>query len=509
MLNAGIVLAIMILPITAALCREVFAQTPRLHEEAALALGATRWEMIRLAVFPYARSGMVSAIMLGLGRALGETMAVAMVLSAAPVVTLNLISSSNPATIASNIATNYKEATPDKQAVLIATGLVLFAFTFAVNFLARWIAGRGERKQAKMTSTIQAPKSDQMTRSSLPRQAPAIMVAVSLASGVLIWLLSDSIGLGGLTSAAVMAFGTFAWATAVEGRRSGVDKLITTLVWLAFLGALIPLLWLLFTVLKNGLPVINAQFLTYSMRNVLGDAQGGLYHALIGTVLITLGAALISVPVGIFAAIYLVEYGAKSRLARWVTFLVDVMTGIPSIVAGLFALSLFVLIFGPAVRFGLGGSVALSLLMIPDGRTLDRGDAATGAQRPARGVVRPGRAQVAHHHQGGAAHRARGHRHRCRAGHLASHRGDRSAAGGRGLHRLGQHQHVRRPDDDAAGVHLHPIHRVDAEGSVVRLGWRARPDRHRDAAQLDRSDHRQGSSLRRRPEPDPDAIRRN
>ena len=149
MLNAGIVLAIMILPITAALCREVFAQTPRLHEEAALALGATRWEMIRLAVFPYARSGMVSAIMLGLGRALGETMAVAMVLSAAPVVTLNLISSSNPATSASNIATNYKEATPDKQAVLIATGLVLFAFTFAVNFLARWIAGRGERKQAK------------------------------------------------------------------------------------------------------------------------------------------------------------------------------------------------------------------------------------------------------------------------------------------------------------------------------------------------------------------------
>ena len=82
MLTAGIVLAIMVLPITTAICREVFAQTPRLHEEAALALGATRWEMIRMAVFPYARSGMVSAVMLGLGRALGETMAVAMVLSA-------------------------------------------------------------------------------------------------------------------------------------------------------------------------------------------------------------------------------------------------------------------------------------------------------------------------------------------------------------------------------------------------------------------------------------------
>lgn len=149
MLTAAVVLAIMILPITTAICREIFAQTPRLHEEAALALGATRWEMIRLAVFPYARSGMVSGVMLGLGRALGETMAVAMVLSAKPIVTLNIISSENPATIASNIASNYKEATPDMQAVLIATGLVLFAFTFGVNFLARGIAGRAERKMAK------------------------------------------------------------------------------------------------------------------------------------------------------------------------------------------------------------------------------------------------------------------------------------------------------------------------------------------------------------------------
>lgn len=146
MLTAGVVLAIMIMPIITAISREVFSQTPRLHQEAALALGATRWEMIRMAVFPYARSGMVSAVMLGLGRALGETMAVAMVLSASPVVTLNIISSENPATIASNIASNYKEASPDMQSVLIATGLVLFAFTFAVNFLARWITGRGERR---------------------------------------------------------------------------------------------------------------------------------------------------------------------------------------------------------------------------------------------------------------------------------------------------------------------------------------------------------------------------
>jgi phosphate transport system permease protein len=146
LLTAGTVLAIMILPIITAICREIFAQTPRLHEEAALALGATKWEMIRYSVFPYARSGMVSAVMLGLGRALGETMAVAMVLSASPVYTLNMISNTNPATIASNIASSFQEATPAKLSVLIATGLVLFAFTFAVNFAARWIVARNDRK---------------------------------------------------------------------------------------------------------------------------------------------------------------------------------------------------------------------------------------------------------------------------------------------------------------------------------------------------------------------------
>jgi phosphate transport system permease protein len=145
-LTAGMVLAIMILPIITAICREIFAQAPRLHEEAALALGATKWEMIRYAVFPYARSGMVSAVMLGLGRALGETMAVAMVLSATPIYTLNMISNTNPATIASNIASSFAEATPDKLAVLIATGLVLFVFTFAVNFAARAVVARAERR---------------------------------------------------------------------------------------------------------------------------------------------------------------------------------------------------------------------------------------------------------------------------------------------------------------------------------------------------------------------------
>jgi phosphate transport system permease protein len=141
-LTVGIVLAVMILPIMTAICREVFLQTPRLHQEAALALGATRWEMARLAVFPYARSGIISGAMLGLGRALGETMAVAMVLSASGVVTLNLISSTNPSTIAANIALTFKEASGLTVNALVASGLVLFVITFVVNFAARMIVDR-------------------------------------------------------------------------------------------------------------------------------------------------------------------------------------------------------------------------------------------------------------------------------------------------------------------------------------------------------------------------------
>ncbi|MEN2743798.1 phosphate ABC transporter permease subunit PstC [Sinomonas halotolerans] len=139
-LTAGIVLSVMVLPIITSLSREIFLQTPKLHEEAALALGATRWEMIRMAVFPFARPGVISAVMLGLGRALGETMAVALVLSSGAL-TVSLLQSGNQ-TIAAEIALNFPEASGLKVSILIAAGLVLFLITLAVNMVARWIISR-------------------------------------------------------------------------------------------------------------------------------------------------------------------------------------------------------------------------------------------------------------------------------------------------------------------------------------------------------------------------------
>lgn len=142
MLVAGVVLAVMILPIITAVTREVFLQTPRGHKESALALGATRWEMIRMAVLPFGRSAMISGSMLGLGRALGETMAVTIILSVSGGITLNLISSGNPATIAARIALDFPESSGLAVNALIAAGLVLFAMTLVVNMIARAIINR-------------------------------------------------------------------------------------------------------------------------------------------------------------------------------------------------------------------------------------------------------------------------------------------------------------------------------------------------------------------------------
>jgi phosphate transport system permease protein len=149
------VLAIMILPVVTAISREIFAQTPITHREGALALGATRWEMIRMAVLPYGRSGVVSASMLGLGRALGETVAVLIILSVP-----NGNDPWNPSifaggeTFASKIANNAAEFdSPEKTGAYIAAGLVLFVVTFLVNSAARLIVARsgpGSRRPRKI-----------------------------------------------------------------------------------------------------------------------------------------------------------------------------------------------------------------------------------------------------------------------------------------------------------------------------------------------------------------------
>ena len=204
-----------------------------------------------------------------------------------------------------------------------------------------------------------------LTGATLPRLAPALAIVIAGGIGALVAL----IGGFGWVAAIFMAWlvlvvGLPLWSRAVEGGRKARDRVATLLVWSAFGLAMIPLVSLVWTVVSKGIGILSGQFLTYSMRGVLGEG-GGIYHAIMGTLVITAFATLISVPIGVLTAVYLVEYGKTSKLARVITFLVDVMTGIPSIVAGLFAYALFALFFGPGVRMGFGGAVALSVLMVP------------------------------------------------------------------------------------------------------------------------------------------------
>ena len=216
-----------------------------------------------------------------------------------------------------------------------------------------------------MPPTPTMPQTMPLTRPRLPGWAPALAAVISWGLAALVgillgWGLVGVAVLGWLLMIVVLP----SWSSAVEGSRKGVDRLVTTAVWTTFAVAMLPLVAVLWTVVSRGAPALSVQFLTFSQAGVLGEG-GGIYHAIMGTLIVTLIATVISVPVGVLAAVYLIEYGKGSRLARVLTFLIDVMTGIPSIVAGLFALALFTLIFGPGVRMAVGGSVALAVLMMP------------------------------------------------------------------------------------------------------------------------------------------------
>ncbi len=217
-----------------------------------------------------------------------------------------------------------------------------------------------------MTTTLTPPPVDvqkELYAAQLPTWAPKAVLALALVVGGGIYVAGPN-PFFGVLAAWVISLGLPVWSVVVEGRRKATDRLVTVLVTSAFALTMFPLLSILFTVVSKGTRVLSTEFFTYSMRNVVGEG-GGIYQALVGTLLITGAAAVISIPIGLFAAIYLVEYADGNRLSRSIRFLVDVMTGIPSIVAGLFAYALFVLIFGEGVRMGIGGSVALSVLMIP------------------------------------------------------------------------------------------------------------------------------------------------
>ena len=205
-----------------------------------------------------------------------------------------------------------------------------------------------------------------LTGKRLPRWAPAASLGAGLAIGVVVLLTGVSIvGLAWWVVALLAYLVIYAgWTLSVEGRRHATDRIATAVVYLTAAAAIIPLAWILITVVAKGVSVINLEFLTSTMRNVNPRAEGGgISHAIIGTLTQVGIATLISVPIGILTAVYLSEYG-RGRLARSINFFVDVMTGIPSIIAGMFIFTFWILTLG-FPQSGFAAGLALSILMIP------------------------------------------------------------------------------------------------------------------------------------------------
>ena len=222
-----------------------------------------------------------------------------------------------------------------------------------------------------MTATVvQTGITNSLTQGQLHPRTPWVILGLSLAAaGGIVALISSAVS-SEFSLVGAIALGALFYLVSivvisrlVEGSRKATDRFVTALVTGAFIIARAPLVSLLFTVVVNGSARFDVEFFTSSMRNIVGEG-GGAAHAIVGTLLMTGTAAIISIPIGLFTAIYLVEYG-RGPLARAITFFVDVMTGIPSIVAGLFAFALFAIFFGPGVRMGFAGAIALSVLMIP------------------------------------------------------------------------------------------------------------------------------------------------
>lgn len=206
-----------------------------------------------------------------------------------------------------------------------------------------------------------------LTVRTLPRFAALYTAAAAVVVAI---VLNVTTAVQGTADTAVLAavlfvVGQTGWSFAVEGRRHAVDRLATTLIYATFVAALAALVAILTVTVIKGLAALDPSFISSTMRNVSAKREGGgILHALVGTLEQVVIAAFIAVPVGIMTAVYLVEYAKSGPLSKAISFFIDVMTGIPSIIAGLFIYTFWVLALG-FERSGFAASLALTILMIP------------------------------------------------------------------------------------------------------------------------------------------------
>jgi phosphate transport system permease protein len=321
LVSAGLVLSVMIVPYIAAIAYDVCQAVPRSQREGSLALGATRWQTIWNVVLPYARPGIVAGAFLALGRALGETMAVTMLIGNRAEISFSPFAQGD--SIASKLANQYMEAdTPLFTSVLVELGLLLLLVTVTINSLARWLLRRVGNNQPLLPFQLFPSRPAAVTKPWLPAQV--------------------------------------------------VDRGMTVVLGACVVFTMSMLVFILGYLLFNGVTALNWSFLTELPVGPTVESGGGLANAIVGSVRVVGFATLFAVPIGLLAAVYLAEY-RTGPLAATVRFVSEQLGGVPSIVIGIFAAALFAYLTqriaqatGHRVRFyGWSGVFALAVMMVP------------------------------------------------------------------------------------------------------------------------------------------------
>jgi phosphate transport system permease protein len=321
--SAGLILAIMIVPYIAAISYDILRAVPRSQREAAFALGATRWQAIWSVILPYARPGIIGGCFLALGRALGETMAVTMLIGNSPKIEWSLFATGD--SIASVIANQLGNQSSELQrSALVELGLVLFLVTVVVNVLARILIWRVGRQEKITTFWRRAP-----------RPGAASAGAASAATGR----------------------GRQPFTRTASRYAHIINHIMTGVLGLCMVIIVIPLFMILTYITYRGASSLSLSFFTH----LPVDATPGLGNAVLGSAILVGMATVFAVPIGIIAAIYLAEY-RSSRLVPAVRFVGELLGGVPSIILGIFGYALLVIPYGFSAW---AGAFALGVMMIP------------------------------------------------------------------------------------------------------------------------------------------------
>lgn len=350
-LAASVILGIMALPTIVSIAEDALFAVPKDYKEASLGLGATYWHTISRVLLPAAASGISAAVVLGMGRAIGETMAVMMVAGNAAIIPepiWNIFSPVRTLTATLGIEMTEVASSSMHHSALFGVAVVLLLITLLVNLASSRII-KYMQEGTHLASRLTRRERNILKTTALAVTAAALFLFVCLASGPLPAVLIT-----------LFACGWYVSRTRIP--HSIAEKSAFTLVYACTAAVILVLVAILWDILSNGAPAISWEFLTTAPRD-LGRA-GGIYPAIIGTLQLVAGVIAIALPVGIGAAIYLIEYSRETILTRMLRTGNDLLNGTPSIVFGLFGFAFFVLFLKWGICV-LAGQICLALMILP------------------------------------------------------------------------------------------------------------------------------------------------